>query len=323
MRVRTIDHGGLMRPIVISTALAAGLAGSALTVPAAVAASHTVAASRTVASRTVASHAVVAPAPSFKVNAKSGLKVRSGPGSKYKESGSLRFGTVVAGTGKTSGSWTQIRMPKGGVAWAPSMYLTMVKPGPPPKPKPKPTGVAAFKVTRAGVNLRTAPNTQAKVINVLRAGGLLASTGQVAKGWTQVSVSAGGVGWVAAQYLAKTTNPVYRVVGSPGVNVRAGAGVKFKQIAFVKTAILLPGTGTVQSGWAQLNLSNGLTGFASRRYLSQTVQDRGDAAAPAPAATPDPASTPDPADCPEDAPNPNAPAEEPPAQPATEVAPGS
>ena len=300
-----------MRPIVISTALTAGLAGLAFTVPPAVAAaSHT------------AAGQVAAPAPSYKVNAKSGVKVRPGPGSKYKVSGTLKFGTVVAGTGKTSGSWTQIRMPNGTPAWAPAMYLTMVKPGPPPKPKPKPKGAAAFKVTRAGVNLRTAPNTTSKVINVLRAGGLLASTGQVAKGWTQVAVSAGGVGWVASQYLAKTANPVYRVVGSPGVNVRAGAGVKFKQTAFLKTSILVPGTGMQESGWAQLNLSNGLAGWSSRRYLSQTVQDRG-GAAPEPTATPAPAPTPTLEDGPEDAPNPDAPAEEPPAQPATEVAPGS
>lgn len=238
--------------------------------PAVAAASHTA----------TASHTAVAPAPSYKVNAKSGVKVWSGPGSKYKVSGTLKFGAVVAGTGKTSGSWTQIRMPNGSPAWAPSMYLTMVKPGPPPKPKPrpKPKGATAFKVTRAGVNLRTAPNTTSKVINVLRAGGLLASTGQVAKGWTQVAVSAGGLGWVASQYLAKTANPVYRVVGSLGVNVRAGAGVKFKQIAFVKTGVWVPGTGMQQDGWAQLNLSNGLAGWSSRRYLSQMVQDRGAAA---------------------------------------------
>lgn len=71
--------------------------------------------------------AAAEPSPSgatYKVNAKSGINVRSGPGSNYSRYGTLAYGTQVAITG-SSGDWS-IFTYKGKRAYLYSQYLTAV-----------------------------------------------------------------------------------------------------------------------------------------------------------------------------------------------------
>ncbi len=61
-----------------------------------------------------------------KVNCNIGLNIRSGPGMGYGVVGVFAYGQKIRSTGKTSGSWTQVKYGSGKTGWSWTSYLTKI-----------------------------------------------------------------------------------------------------------------------------------------------------------------------------------------------------
>lgn len=247
-------------------ALAAGLTGIAL------------------AAASVASPALAAPsargvvrlapkAASYRVIAKAGAVTRSGPGGAYTKGGTLRYGAVVTGTGKVAGGWIQIKAPAGMRPWVEVKNLAKIV-APPPKP------VLAVYRTAAALRLRSGPGNRFPEVGALGKNGIIVATGRSAAGagapaWTEVALSTGARAWAPSASLARTKLPLYRVAVAPGMNIRSAPSVTARQVGFLKTGILAPGTGKTIAGWIQLSLSPGGIVWGSSRYLAPVIPKAG------------------------------------------------
>ncbi|MFI0447067.1 SH3 domain-containing protein [Actinomadura sp. 6N118] len=139
---------------------------------------------------------------------------------------------------------------------------------PAPVHKPGIYRVIPSRITPDGVNTRTGPGTKFKVAGLHKAGALLAASGRNSRGWSEVFLSTGGSAWIPSTHLTKASGTVYKVQGKPGVNVRSGPDTKkFRQVGFLKSGVIVPGTGKTKDRWAQLLLSDGRLAWASTRYL--------------------------------------------------------
>lgn len=78
--------------------------------------------------------------PAYRVVARDGVNIRSGPGLRYRLLGALRFGVIVPGT-RTAPGWIQLQLSTGGLVWATNRYLSIiVPPGTILAPQTGPTG---------------------------------------------------------------------------------------------------------------------------------------------------------------------------------------
>lgn len=141
--------------------------------------------------------------------AKANLNLRKGGGTNHKILTTLKKGTSVTRTGKTQGSWIQIKA-TGKTGWVSSKYLTAAaKPKLPTattssKPKPKPTASSVAVKTTANLNLRKGAGTSHKIVLTLKKGTTVSKTGQNRGTWSQVK-SGKHTGWVSSSFLTNAS----------------------------------------------------------------------------------------------------------------------
>jgi uncharacterized protein YgiM (DUF1202 family) len=229
--------------------------------------------------------------------------IRSGPAAKYPKIGLLKPPVKVVGTGVVRPGWIQIKARGNKTGWVAAKDLQAIKPVVWVTP-------AAYRIAAAhGVNLREGPGMHYRTVGSVKPAGTLVSTRhQRVAGWVQVSTSDGKRGWVATKYVRRTTLPVFQVIAKPGVNLRTGPGVRFKQVRLLKTGITVAGTGKYSGAWAQLSLSSGTIAWAPLPSLRRIGPAPKVGAAPGPAApapappAPAPPATPESADPPHEMP---------------------
>ncbi|USK62196.1 N-acetylmuramoyl-L-alanine amidase [Peribacillus asahii] len=119
------------------------------------------------------------------------------------------------------GSWSQVRTPSNQVGWVANTYLTESKsaskpvdssPQLPATSKPSTSNIGI--VNTSGLNVRTLPSTNGKVIASLSKNTTV-STLAVNGNWTQIKMSNNQTGWVASRYLI--TSPTAQVPFSSSV----------------------------------------------------------------------------------------------------------
>lgn len=215
----------------------------------------------------------------YRVNAGS-LYVREGPGTSYKSVGYLLRNDVVEALGSNADmSWLRIRRLSDGLTgWASATYLVPIN-VPPPPPPPPPTG-ERYRVTAGSLYVREAPDKSSKAVGYLVRNDIVeALEFNADRSWIRIRrLSDGLTGWASATYLEKITAPPppppppptgerYRVTATR-LHVREGPGTNFPSLGYLEFHEVVTSIGVNEDGtWRQIRRSDGLTGWASARYL--------------------------------------------------------
>jgi uncharacterized protein YgiM (DUF1202 family) len=136
------------------------------------------------------------------------LKVRSGPGKSYNSIGFVKLGARLT-VYQLTPDWARVATPSGQVGWVALQYVATTyfakasdttKAAAPAVGKP-PATVA--KVTSPALNVRSLPDSHARVVTVLFAGETVQVIGQ-RSGWDEIKLRDGATGWVSVRYLIGT-----------------------------------------------------------------------------------------------------------------------
>lgn len=161
-----------------------------------------------------------APAPSGPVaiavgTATTTLNVRSGPSTGHAVLYVLRPGQHIDVRGEVQDGWTPVIL-GGREAWVASRYLSVGGQPAPNLPEPAPAVPVVSTTTTAytttGVNLRTGPSIEYRIIRVLATNTAVQLTGVTQSGFSQV-LDEGQHRWISTTYLS--SNPV-TVAPAPG-----------------------------------------------------------------------------------------------------------
>ena len=163
------------------------------------------------------------------VNAKSGLNVRSGPGTNYSIITALTNGTRVT-VYETKSGWSRI----GTNRWVSSEYLSSsTSSGGNTGGSTTTTSYTATVTPNIGLNIRSGPGTNYSIVDAYTKGTRITIT-QESSGWGKTSR-----GWVSLDYVSKSSSSNtgtssssyrlgrYRVNTSSGLNVRSGPSTSY------------------------------------------------------------------------------------------------
>ena len=200
------------------------------------------------------------------------LNVRSGPGIKYSVHATLAKGSKVERTGLVSGGFTQIFFSTGR-AWVSTTYLSTAQ------PSGKAIATTGSVKASAGLMVRNQTGRGIAGLGEIPSGSVLPSTGNKAGYLTEV-VWRGQRVWVTTAYIHKvgqvpTAAPealpteIGTRYATETVNVRSGPGTSHSTVASIPQGTAVKITGTVTSGFAQINF-NGASRWVSAAYLSST-----------------------------------------------------
>jgi uncharacterized protein YgiM (DUF1202 family) len=140
----------------------------------------------------------------------------------------------------------------------------------------------------AMLNVRSGAGQAYGPVGTLRAGEApVAGACTSVNGWVQVKTPTGTTGWIPTGNLRKLTSPpavtgrsalactyrVTRVRRASFLNVRSGAGLRFRPIGRLRVADgRLPGACTSTKGWTKVKAANGKRGWASAHYLRKVTK---------------------------------------------------
>jgi len=136
------------------------------------------------------------------VNASTGLRVRSGPGTSYDTVGSLRNGSTVTVVADAGGGWYQITFDGGKTGYIMGAYISdgsAASPAPSATPAPSPTpapsatpapsggGRATIVNAANGLRVRSGPGTSYEAVGSLRNGQSINVVSDAGGGWYQIT----------------------------------------------------------------------------------------------------------------------------------------
>lgn len=159
--------------------------------------------------------------PATIVNASTGLRVRSGPGTSYDVVDSLRNGSTVNVVADAGGGWYQITFTSGGSQKTGYIMGTFIDDGsgsaaspvspapsatPAPTPAPSVSGRATIVNASTGLRVRSGPGTDNEVVGSLRNGSSINVVSSAGDGWYQITFtnSSGGTvtGYIMDEYFS-------------------------------------------------------------------------------------------------------------------------
>lgn len=189
------------------------------------------------------------------VIAKSGLNVRSGPGTNYRIVSGLSRGAQVTVYEEQS-NWSRI----GSNRWACSNYLSSIKPeGTTPQPQPESYTQWKGRVTaRSGLNVRKGPGTNYRIVSGYSYNTIVTIISE-SNGWYKTNK-----GWVSGAYISKSSGGSsssnssaskyvlgrYKVVVNSALNVRSGPGTKYRVKRTYKNGTVFD-TYEIRGNWAR------------------------------------------------------------------------
>ena len=222
--------------------------------------------------------------------------IYSGPGTSYELIAAMSKGESATAM-EQQGEWVKVKTSRNITGWVTGSSLKIDGAIPTPAPSPN-TSVTAT----ALVNIRSGAGTSYSVVAKM-ARGEKATVISVSGDWIQVRLPNGVTGWVSGQYLGASTSSatpapaptptptatpkpaVTTVVSTSILNVRASASTSSGILAVMakgeKATVL-----AMNSGWYQIKLASGATGWASGTYLVAS------GSTPVPAQTPTPTPKP-------------------------------
>lgn len=141
-----------------------------------------------------------------------------------------------------------------------------------PFPAPNEAGAAQTATTTTALNLRSQPSTTGLILSVIPAGATVEITGSAINDWFPVAYD-GVVGYASGTYLRLAPPDVSSGATARvrvALNLRAGAGTTFAQLAVMPAGSIVLLTGQSQNGFWQLTF-DGRMGWASSQYLELLV----------------------------------------------------
>jgi len=139
---------------------------------------------------------------------------------------------------------------------------------------------AAIQMTATvGVNIRSGPSTQSKILGGLYRGQTVTAISS-SQHWTKIKYG-GSTAYVASRYLSKGKDlPAPKKVSAGRVkitttalNLRTGPGLSYRVIKVLKEGAKVTMTGKTARGWAQL-VNGKSTGWSSMQYLASSTTGR-------------------------------------------------
>lgn len=249
-------------------ALSAGLIGAGL-VPAVAAESALVPVSQEAGAAQVSAAAAAKTVTVVKTTAN--LNLRKKPGKQYESLATLKKGTVVAKTGKTSGKWWQVKVGKN-TGWVSSEYLktsTVVAKTGTPKPQVKtPAGSSRWIDGTQAIYAKAAKTSKRLMAQT---GGTKVKLLKTVGKWSQVQTPT-GKGWIEKSELVTSASKAsgnsrthrWTVAAS---NVRRGPSTAHasygilpanQKVAFIRSA----------NGWSKVTTPKGTTGWIRNTQLT-------------------------------------------------------
>ncbi|MGC4378012.1 SpoIID/LytB domain-containing protein [Fictibacillus sp. Mic-4] len=130
------------------------------------------------------------------------LNVRSSASTKGKLLGTLKKGTTVEVVSAQSNGWLKIKY-KSTYAYVSGKYVKKIEEKLPNKPEPEASKVLyKGKTTTDGLNVRTQPNTNGKILTSLKKGSIVEVTGEEKNGWLKIKHK-DSYGYVSGKYVEK------------------------------------------------------------------------------------------------------------------------
>ncbi len=131
-------------------------------------------------------------------------------------------------------------------------------------------------ITRTGyssgsnVRVRKEASTSAAILSTLNRGDSFTVLGDAQNGWYNVQLSNGTAGYIHADYVAFTKPVATRTGYSSGSNVRVrkGASTSAAILATLRRGESFTVLGTAQNGWYSVRLSNGISGYVYKDYVT-------------------------------------------------------
>ena len=131
-------------------------------------------------------------------------------------------------------------------------------------------------ITRTGyssgsnVRVRKEASTSAAILSTLNRGDSFTVLGDAQNGWYNVQLSNGTAGYIHADYVTFTKPVVTRTGYSSGSNVRVrkGASTSAAILATLRRGESFTVLGTAQNGWYSVRLSNGISGYVYKDYVT-------------------------------------------------------
>jgi uncharacterized protein YgiM (DUF1202 family) len=144
---------------------------------------------------------------------------------------------------------------------------------------PQAANAATQMTATVGVNIRSGPSTQSKILGGLYRGQTVTAISS-SQHWTKIKY-AGSTAYVASRYLSKGKDlPAPKKVSAGTVkitttalNLRTGPGLSYQVIKVLKEGIKVTMTGKTARGWAQL-VNGKSTGWSSMQYLAGSATGR-------------------------------------------------
>lgn len=209
----------------------------------------------------------------------SALYLRDGPASSFRPVGYLvRDDVVEELDANSSGDWKRVRrLTDKLTGWCSITYLLPISTPPPDGPPDEPPVPAnrRYKVNAARLNMREGPASTFKSLGYADRNEIVDEIETNAdKSWIKIRRSDGLVGWSSAKYLDVITTPPpgtgggqYRITASR-LNVREGPSTNYKSVGYVnQNEIVTAINANADQSWRQIRRSDGLTGWASARYM--------------------------------------------------------
>ncbi|MER5650585.1 SH3 domain-containing protein [Streptosporangium sp. NPDC002524] len=221
------------------------------------------------------------------------LTVRSQAGQAFGPVGTLRADeTPVAGACESVNGWVRVRTAAAVTGWVPAGNLRKLPSSPAATGRPAlgctyrvdPTGQRRY------VTLRSGTDTTSRSAGTLRvADGRFAGACESVDGWVRVTTATGVTGWVPARQVRKVRDTgsarvpgraalacAYRVTHvrrASFLNVRSGAGLRFRSVARLRVADgRITGACKATRGWVKVRAAGGKRGWASTGYLRKVTK---------------------------------------------------
>jgi uncharacterized protein (TIGR02594 family) len=135
-----------------------------------------------------------------------------------------------------------------------------------------------YRITATSLWLRSGPGANFPAVGALYRNNIVQGD-EIRGEWLHVATGEGKTGWCNRGYveLVETAPPPppaginYRVTVA-SLNVRAGGGLGYPVIGYLKNGEIVEGLGRSSDGqWAQIRKPDGVVGWASMKYLSKIV----------------------------------------------------
>ncbi len=200
----------------------------------------------------------------LKLSGSETIKLRKGPGTKYKKKGICGADDLVKVI-NTEDGWAKVtNLTTGKTGWIPISYIGATAPITPGTPVPPPASAATvFRTTASTLNVRKGPGTGYKRTNKLPRGTAFTVLDEDGN-WYKIKTLKGVTGWVSKTYTAETAK---LAVTANSLNLRKGPGTSYAILGTLKKGNKVT-VKKITGNWAYISFGS-KTGYVSLTYLKK------------------------------------------------------